>query len=90
MKGEVDDVEITKRANVEGLNRTAVVYSGMKTNTNNPREFMKDSDEERKKKAHDYYGIIAALEADEARLLRELRGVRGAIEAEKRKLEKGE
>ena len=82
--------DATKRANVVGLNRTAVVYSEMKTNTSNPREFMKGTEEESKKKAHDYYGIIAALEAEEAQLLRDLRAIRGQIEEEKRKLKRGE
>ena len=39
---------------------------------------------------HDYYGTIAALEAEEAQLLRDLRAIRGQIEEEKRKLERGE
>ena len=53
----------------------------MKMNTNNPQEFMKDSEEESKIKER-----IAAKEVKEAQLLRNLRAVRGEIEEEKRKL----
>ena len=66
--------DATKRANVNGLNKAALGYL--------------KNDEERKKKAHDYYETIAALEAEEASLLRDLRAIRGQLEEEKRKLEK--
>ena len=62
--------DATKRANVNGLNKTALNY------------LKNDAD---KIKAR-----IASKEVEEERLLRELRGVRGEIEAEKRKLERGE
>ena len=69
MTDAVDDVEITKRANVNGLNKAALDH------------LKNDAD---KIKAR-----IATKQVEEARLLRELRGVRGEIEAEKRKLERG-
>ena len=72
MKGEVDDAEITKRANVSGLNKAALNY-------------LKSDAEKDKIKVQ-----IASKEVEEARLLRELRGVWDEIEKLKRKLERGD
>ena len=72
MNLSAEGIEITRRANVSGLNKAALNY--LKSDAE------KDKIKER----------IATKEVEEARLLRELRGVRGEIEAEKRKLEKGE